>query len=78
MYIYYPSDATVLVRQVNGGVMTEQFISYGPDQVIIITDQNTSASTAFLTASFATNAATASYLCGGASVSTVIQTGMFL
>ena len=37
MYIYYPSNATVYVRQVGGpNAVTEQWIGSGPDSVIII------------------------------------------
>jgi hypothetical protein len=63
MIIYYPTDATVYTRQVGGQGITEQFISYAPDQVIIISGSTQpSASTLFVTASYALTYATMSSL----------------
>lgn len=55
MYIYYPSNAAVYVRQVGGpDRVTEQWIGAGPDSVIIISGSYPpTASTAFITASYA-------------------------
>jgi hypothetical protein len=55
MYIYYPSNATVYVRQVGGpNAVTEQWISSGPDSVIILSGSYPpTASTAFISASYA-------------------------
>lgn len=55
MYIYYPSNAATYIRQVGGpNMITEQWIGYGPDQVIIISGSYPpSASTAFISCSYA-------------------------
>jgi hypothetical protein len=55
MYIYYPSNAVVYTRQVGGpNMVTEQWIGSGPDSVIIISGSYPpTASTAFISASYA-------------------------
>jgi hypothetical protein len=70
MYIYYPSNAKVYVRQVYGpNLITEQWIGAGPDQVIVISGSYPpSSSMDFITASFCTTssyAETSSYASNG-------------
>lgn len=71
MYIYYPSNATVYTRQVGGpNMVTEQWINYGPDSVIIISGSfPPTASMYFITASYAVSYATSQSLCTSASFS---------
>lgn len=71
MYIYYPSNAAVYVRQVGGpDRVTEQWIGAGPDQVIIISGSYPPTSSMyFITASYAITYATMSSFAETASYS---------
>jgi hypothetical protein len=76
MYIYYPTQAQTYVRQVGGpNAITEQWIGYGPDQVIVISGSfPPTASTMFITASYALTFAVSTSLADSASYS---QTASF-
>lgn len=72
MYIYYPSNAVVYIRQVGGGQVTEQYISYAPNQIIIISGSYPPiAATNFVTSGFALTASFA--LNGGVVVGAFYQ-----
>ena len=66
--IYYPANSTVYSRRVGGQQVIEQYIDVAPDQIIVFSGSTQpTASTLFITASYALTYATMSSLAETAS-----------